>query len=123
MKFKSTWKDDRGREWPTPWPGQTLRYFKNTTHAALRAYVCRRDRFTCRRCKEKALDIPDGYDGRDLLMMRRMSGKRVILGYMVLDHILPQKQGGASHPSNLQLLCDGCNSSKNYRTMKYKIAQ
>lgn len=36
---------------------------------------------------------------------------------MEVDHILPRSQGGTDHPSNLQLLCSGCNRSKGGRTM------
>lgn len=36
---------------------------------------------------------------------------------MEVDHILPKAKGGTDHPSNLQLLCCGCNRSKGARTM------
>ena len=36
---------------------------------------------------------------------------------MEVDHILPRSRGGTDHPSNLQLLCSGCNRSKGGRTM------
>ena len=36
---------------------------------------------------------------------------------MDVDHILPRAKGGTDHPSNLQLLCSGCNRSKGSRTM------
>ena len=36
---------------------------------------------------------------------------------MDVDHVLPRSRGGTDHPSNLQLLCSGCNRSKGGRTM------
>lgn len=32
--------------------------------------------------------------------------------YLVIDHVLSAKNGGSNHPSNLQVLCVGCNSMK-----------
>jgi len=36
---------------------------------------------------------------------------------MEVDHILPRSRGGTDHPNHLQLLCSGCNRSKDNRTM------
>ena len=36
---------------------------------------------------------------------------------MDVDHKLPLSKGGTDHPSNLQLLCSGCNRSKGGRSM------
>ena len=40
------------------------------------------------------------------------------LGNMTIDHILPRSRGGTDDPSNLQLLCARCNSSKGDRTQE-----
>ena len=43
---------------------------------------------------------------------------------MDVDHMLPQSKGGTDHPSNLQLLCSGCNRSKGNKTMaEWKASQ
>lgn len=36
---------------------------------------------------------------------------------LAVDHIMPKAKGGSDEKKNLQLLCTGCNSSKNKRTM------
>ncbi len=74
-------------------------------HAALRAFVFVRDRFTCRRCGVAPLDVPLEYDGR--------SGFLVDAGnFLVVDHVLSREMGGSNHPDNLQTLCRDCNSTK-----------
>ena len=40
-----------------------------------------------------------------------------------IDHIIPQKRGGADHLENLQLLCGACNSVKGDRPQEYLMAQ
>ena len=41
-----------------------------------------------------------------------------------LDHVLPKAKGGTDQPSNLQLLCSGCNRSKGSCTMaEWRAAQ
>ena len=43
---------------------------------------------------------------------------------MDVDHILPRSRGGTDHPTNLQLLCSGCNRSKGAKTMaEWRAAQ
>ena len=43
---------------------------------------------------------------------------------MEVDHVLPKAKGGTDQPSNLQLLCSGCNRSKGSRTMaEWRAAQ
>jgi 5-methylcytosine-specific restriction endonuclease McrA len=39
-----------------------------------------------------------------------------------VDHMMPLSRGGSNWPSNLQLLCKRCNSSKNNRTMAEWLA-
>jgi 5-methylcytosine-specific restriction endonuclease McrA len=114
------WTDLNGAKWPVVKLGKPLYPGKNPAHAALRAMVYRRDGFMCRRCGQKAHDIPTVYDGKSNLYVARMSGPKIILGYLVLDHIVPRKQGGQSHPANLQTLCDGCNTVKRDRTYEYR---
>ena len=40
---------------------------------------------------------------------------------MTIDHIKPRSEGGTDHPTNLQLLCGACNSTKGNRTQSYLI--
>ncbi len=35
-----------------------------------------------------------------------------------IDHIHPKSRGGTDDPENLQLLCDKCNLSKSWKTMR-----
>lgn len=78
---------------------------KAPSHAALRAYIIRRDGFTCRRCGAKALDTPSDYDGRKALPTDNGS-------FLVMDHILTRQNGGTNDAANLQTLCDRCNAVK-----------
>jgi 5-methylcytosine-specific restriction enzyme A len=54
----------------------------------LRDQILARDRWTCRRCGERASHI---------------------------DHITPIAAGGTDHPANLQALCGVCNLAKGAR--------
>ena len=40
---------------------------------------------------------------------------------LTVDHILPVSQGGTDHPTNLQLLCQACNSTKGTGTQEQLI--
>ena len=41
--------------------------------------------------------------------------------HLTVDHIIPKTKGGTDHPSNLQLLCHSCNSTKGNRSEEYAI--
>ena len=43
--------------------------------------------------------------------------------HLVIDHIVPKKQGGTDHIENLQLLCGNCNSIKGAGTMEEAIVK
>lgn len=55
----------------------------------LRAEILRRDNSTCRNCGAKAPAV-----------------------VLVIDHVVPVTLGGSDEPSNLQTLCESCNSGK-----------
>lgn len=85
-------------------------------HAALRAFVYRRDQFACRKCGLGAINVPKFYDGRATLHTGRLFPHRRGCGgwpiYLVLDHTLSRMNGGTNHPSNLQTFCFSCNAAK-----------
>lgn len=78
--------DHTGMAWPVPTVKGRLRPSRVASHAALKAFVIRRDGGRCRWC---------GSD-RDL----------------VADHVVSYNNGGSHHPRNLQALCDSCNAGK-----------
>lgn len=100
-KAGERWVDHLGRVWPLPSPTQRLQ-FRVRAHAALRAFVYHRDGYRCQRCGVVA-EVPDGYDGR-------FSIYRPVT--FVLDHVVSLRNGGTTHPDNLQTLCDPCNAGK-----------
>ncbi len=102
-----TWTDDRGVSHYLVTSRQSLN-FKLPLHAALRAYVFRRDGYKCQRCRAVVSPIPSDYTGRYTLNVRRDN----TLDYLVLDHVKPREFGGSSHPDNLQTLCARCNVVK-----------
>ncbi|WP_157253140.1 HNH endonuclease [Nonomuraea typhae] len=55
----------------------------------LRAEILRRDNSTCQKCGAKAPKVP-----------------------LVIDHVTPVALGGSDEPTNLQTLCEPCNSGK-----------
>lgn len=73
----------------------------------LRAMVFERDGFRCRNCGWSPSVVPGHgtYSGR--YTVGESLGR-----YLVIDHIKPRRWGGKSTPSNLQTLCDRCNSRK-----------
>lgn len=96
-------------------------------HAALRAWIFRRDNFTCLCCGWRPKAIPEEYDGRETLYghrrnscsdIRRRRGLANDLGNLVLDHIVARHIGG-NHWTNLQTLCDACNNVKGSRETSY----
>jgi 5-methylcytosine-specific restriction endonuclease McrA len=98
-----TWADHEGKTWKTPQILGRLR-FRIPCHAALRAFVFKRDGYACLRCGDRATVVPDGYTGREALGSKNHC--------LVLDHIVSRRNGGSHHPSNLQTLCDSCNAAK-----------
>jgi 5-methylcytosine-specific restriction endonuclease McrA len=117
QRSEEYWTDDKGVTRRVPTVRGRLQ-FQTPLHAALRAFVFRRDRFTCRWCGAKAVAPPADYDGRSTLNTDRMYDNRLsrIIGrnpaYLVMDHIVSRFNDGSHHPDNLQTLCDCCNSAK-----------
>ena len=83
--------------------------FRLKKDRALRKVVYERDNFSCQRCGAKAQLTSTEYDGRYTLMAN--NGE-----YLVLDHIVPRRAGGRNVVSNLQTLCDRCNTIKGNTT-------
>ena len=104
-------------------PSMPTLKFKLAGHAALRAFVYRRDDFTCQKCGWRPADeeIPQNYNGRYAVYgcrpnpspknKRRRERPEILCG-LDLDHKWPRALGGVSHPSNLQTMCGPCNSGK-----------
>jgi 5-methylcytosine-specific restriction endonuclease McrA len=101
-----TWTDDLGVVWKVPTIRGRLK-FKIRCHAALRAFVFRRDGYRCRQCGAQGGPIPEAYDGRQTIPMLDPA-----LWCLVLDHVVSRRNGGRHHPDNLVTLCDRCNSAK-----------
>lgn len=79
------WCDHTGKIWRQPECVGKLHASKIPSHAALRAFVLARDG-SCKWC------------GRT--------------DDLIADHIISIRNGGDHHPSNLQALCQSCNSRK-----------
>lgn len=95
-----TWTDEDGVVRRVP---RRLDY-RIPAHAAIRAFVARRDLFMCGDCATRAF-VPCGYDGRDAPLVRGV-------GPLHVDHMVARSRGGTNHPSNLQMLCEPCNCRK-----------
>lgn len=73
------------------------------TYTAIRLLVLQRDNDQCRACKTKDSDtIDDWYKG---------DFKGYSRGNCEVQHIIPKKNGGSSHPTNLITLCRRCHVS------------
>lgn len=103
----STWVDHEGNVRKTPQILRRLKYGKIPLHRAIRAFVIVRDGFKCVECGTRA-DPINGYDGRSCPSSDNGS-------FLLVDHIISRRCGGSHHPSNLQCLCDSCNSAKSTR--------
>jgi hypothetical protein len=112
------WADEAGVVRRCPEPGTKLR-FSSSAHAALRAFVFRRDRFTCQKCGWMPEVIPLDFTGRHTVAGPdpRWDTPEMYHRHqeMHLDHIVARHYGGANHPDNLQALCFTCNASKQHR--------
>jgi hypothetical protein len=84
--MRDYWIDHDGTSRAVPKIKGRLKCGKCPGHAALRAFVIRRDGGKCVRC---------GSSSR-----------------LVADHILSRRNGGTHHPDNLQCLCESCNARK-----------
>jgi hypothetical protein len=101
-KFLGFFKDADGRRRIIP-AGRGPLSFNIPTHAALRAFVYKRDGFACKKCGVVPPPAPENYNGR-------------YAHYdLHIDHIKPRSKGGNHHPKNLQTLCFSCNSAKRDR--------
>lgn len=69
-----------------------------------RAFIFKRDNFTCKICNIKGYNIPSEYDGKRTIAHVNMC--------LVLDHIIPYSKGGLCEIDNFQTLCNKCNSIK-----------
>lgn len=101
---QSTWTDYNGKTWRTVTPRHRLR-FQQVGPSTLRVTVFMRDAFRCRKCGERAINIPVNYDGRYALSTEH--GR-----CLLLDHVVSLRNGGSNHPDNLQAYCDRCNRAK-----------
>lgn len=107
-KVKDTfWTDEAGVKYALPAIGKRLRPHIINAHSALRAFVFKRDKFTCQKCGYRPAEIPENYDGRSSLFSFSMERRD-----LQVDHKIPRSKGGSNHPTNLQTLCMRCNCSK-----------
>lgn len=102
--YPTTWTDHLGRQRKVPTVLGRLK-FRIPLHAALRAFVFRRDGCRCVTCGAAPDEIPADYDGRKTVPLP--SG-----WCLVMDHVRSRRNGGSHHPDNLCTLCDSCNSAK-----------
>ena len=84
--------------------------FSKKEDQLIRKRVFERDHFTCQRCGVKPKKIPRNYNGRYTVTVELPHLE--FSSCLVVDHIVPWKQGGTIKETNLQTLCDSCNSAK-----------
>ena len=82
--MQGLWTDENGNKWKVPTIIGRLK-MRIPCHRELRSFVIRRDK-QCQFCGTE----------NDL----------------IADHIISRRNGGAHHPSNMQALCQSCNSRK-----------
>jgi hypothetical protein len=107
------WTDLDGEKQPVIKSRNNLN-FSIPLHAKIRRFVFFRDGFKCQICGVAPFILPDDYDGKALLECGNPLGfkSKNNGNYLVIDHIISLKNGGVSHPENLQVLCRNCNSRK-----------
>ena len=118
-----TWADKDGARWEVVHPDNKLQFSGPATRA-LRAFIHKRANFTCQHCDVSIDDPPIDYDGSHAFHWMRPVGNppRVqayiinnvthLLDGLIVDHIIPWRDGGTHHPDNLQLLCSKCHKRK-----------
>ena len=103
---RTYWVDLAGNEWAVSTSSQRLT-FKSPGQRALRVFVFKRDRYTCRHCEARPTFMEPDYDGGETICL---DDERKCC--LVTDHIIARHNGGSHHPDNLQTLCWECNSRK-----------
>jgi 5-methylcytosine-specific restriction endonuclease McrA len=105
----STWADGEGVVHRVS-RMKKLHFTRLPSHARLRAFVYQRDSFTCQWCGVAGISIPS-YSGMENVktVLKSKQGWDI---WLVIDHIVSRRNGGSNHPTNLQTLCDPCNSAK-----------
>ena len=119
---QTTWVDRNGKQWEVP-PADSKLQFTSPLTRALRVFIHKRDNFTCRHCGV-SVEPPEDYDGSYAFHWMRpigdpprvqayiMNGVTHLMDGMLIDHIIPWKDGGNNNPDNLQLLCHKCHKRK-----------
>jgi hypothetical protein len=102
------WFDEHGRRFLCPPSGEKIIPTKFKTHARLKEFIFMRDGFRCRICGVSPAFIPKNYNAMENVLIFKSDA--VIC--FELDHIKSRFNGGNNHPSNLQTLCNRCNSKK-----------
>jgi hypothetical protein len=100
------WIDESGLSWRVP-AAQKRQKWNGPIHYRLRAFVFRRDKFTCQGCGLRPPDIPATYNGHAALWITEEPRN-----LLVVDHIIAVKNFGSCHPDNLQAMCERCNGKK-----------
>lgn len=101
-------------------------------HAARKlAWVrANRDKWNAIQCARRArkLSAPGKFTAEDVAALRECQDdlcagcRQPMLAKHTVDHIMPLIRGGSNWPSNTQLMCRNCNSSKNDMTMDEWLA-
>lgn len=84
---------------------QLVPFFNRPSHLAYVPPAQRRHKRPCRSLRNRLFALVAHRDGCHCLECYEATD-------LVLDHWIPLAAGGSNHPSNLQLLCSGCNTLK-----------
>lgn len=116
QKFKDRSKNNYAKN-PDPWRARTRLWAQQNPERNRAIHKAKKAR---RRATEK---LADGkHTWKDVLAIFSLQkgmcvcGADLNIGYH-LDHMTPLSRGGSNDPTNLQLLCAPCNSSKGAKTM------
>ena len=111
--YDKFWVDHSGMKRKTPTCKQKyLNFYASPLYHRLLEFIYIRDNFACQWCFLQPIDNNITIDGTTRIMVPSYVGRNDAINWLVLDYLIPIKDGGTHHPSNIRTMCEWCKFRK-----------